>query len=219
MRKYINLLFIVLIIVGFTAGCTPSSNKDKIEFNKSAVAWYDDILKSISRGELEKADKKYLSLRSEHTNSSLIAPAMLILALAHMDNDEYLLADFYLGEYIKRYGNGPKGLYAKFLKIKAKFLSIRDINKDQKMVMSALSDAKIFYNTYKNSKYAPLVQTMIVRLEMSQYLLNEDIASLYDRIHKPTAAKLYRDKNKKFIYSPAQIKAPKNGFISAINPF
>ncbi len=218
MRKYINLLFVVLIIVGFTTGCT-SNSKDKIEFNKSAVAWYDDILKSISRGELEKADKKYLSLRSEHTNSRLIAPAMIILAMAHMDKEEYLLADFYLGEYIKRYGNGPKGLYAKFLRIKAKFLSIRDINKDQKMVMSALSDAKIFYNTYKNTQYAPLVQTMIVRLEMSQYLLNEDIASLYDRIHKPKAAKLYRDKNKKFIYSSTQIKAPKNGFISAINPF
>jgi len=61
-----------------------------------------------------------------------------------------------------------------------------------------------------------LVNTMRVRLQMSQYLLNENIASLYDRTGKKEAAKLYRAKNKNSVVEMTDIKAPKKGIVGQV---
>jgi outer membrane protein assembly factor BamD len=199
-------------------GCFGMGEK-KQEYNKSAQGWYDAIRSSIAHGDLEKADKEYLSLRSEHINSSLLPTSMLALAQAHMAEEEYLLADYYLDEFLKKYARGSWAEYARFLKLKASFLGIRDINKDQKLVADTLAKCKSFYASHRSSRYAPLVQTMIVRLEMAQYLLNADIARLYDRVGKAEAAKIYREKNTRFTFKPEQIEGPAGGFLSSLNPF
>jgi len=49
--------------------------------------------------------------------------------------------------------------------------------------------------TYPQGEFTPMVHTMEVRLQMTQFLLNEKIASLYDRRGKPKAAEIYRKKN------------------------
>ena len=49
---------------------------------------------------------------------------MLILVNAHIDEEEYVLANFYLDEYIKRFGLSKDIDYARYLKIKSKFLRI-----------------------------------------------------------------------------------------------
>ncbi len=214
-------VFAVLVIVALSSiqlSAWGWGKKDP-DYNKSPEKWYNDIRKSLSHDELEKADKQFLSLRSEHMDSAYIPAVEMILAQAHLGAEEYLLAAYYLDEYLKKYGRGARGEYARYLKIKAAFLGIKDINKDQKLVIATLKQAKSFYASHRGSRYAPLVQTMIVRLEMAQYLLNEDIASLYDRIGKEPGAKLYREKNKKFIYKEDQIEPPKGGFLSKINPF
>jgi len=187
----------------------------KVEYGKSAQEWYDAIQRSLARNDLEKADKQYLSLRSEHTGSALLGTTMLALAQAHMAEGEYLLARYYLDEYLKRYG----GEYARFLKIKAAFYQIKDLNKDQKQVATALGECRAFLAGHGGSRYAPLVRTMQTRLQMAQYLLNEDIASLYEKIGKPEAAKQYRQKNSGFSYKPDQIQDPAGGFLSSLNPF
>jgi outer membrane protein assembly factor BamD len=192
---------------------------EKQEYGKSAQAWYDAIQSSIAHDELEKADKQYLSLRSEHMDSALLPTAMLALAQAHMADEEYLLANYYLDEFLKKYARGAWAEYARFLKLKASFLGIHDINKDQKLVSDTLAKCKSFYASHRGSRYAPLVQTMIVRLEMAQYLLNADIAHLYDRIGKAEAAKIYRQKNTHFTFKPDQIEGPAGGFLSSLNPF
>lgn len=197
-------------------GCM-SDSTEKRSFDKSPVSWYDAIKKSISHGELEKADKEYLSLRSEHTNSSLIPTAMLALGFAHMDKGEYLLADFYFEEYLKR--GGPLREYASFMRLKASFLGIGDIDKDQKLILKTLDMAKSFYSSHPSGRYAPLAKTIIVRLEMAQYLLNEDIAELYERVDKPKAAKIYREKNSHLIYKKEQIQKGSGSILSSINPF
>jgi len=200
------------------SGCFGGSKPEK-EYNKSAQGWYDAIERSIAGNDLEKADKQFLSLRSEHMGSTLLPTAMLALAQAHMANEEYLLAGYYLDEYLKRYGGGARGDYARFLKLKAAFYGIHDINKDQKLVADTLQKCQAFVASHGGSRYAPLVRTMIVRLQMAQYLLNADIARLYDKIGKPEGAKIYREKNKKFIYKPEQIDNPEGGFLSSLNPF
>lgn len=222
MYKLISILLAILVsgcgVESIKTGIDSIAGKQEKAYNKSAQKWYDEIGIELSRGTLEKADKKYLSLRSEHTTSSLVPSSMLLLAEAHMANQEYLLANYYLDEYLK-ISSGAKADYANFLRIKSAFLGIKDINKDQKLVMDTLVKAKNFYALHKNSQYSPLIQTIIVRLEMAQYLLNDSIASLYERIGKGEAAKIYREKNRNFTYSKEQITEPKNGFASKLNPF
>jgi len=199
------------------SGCFGS--QEEKSYGKTAQGWYDAIQKSIRHKELEKADKQYLSLRSEHRESVLLPTTMLALAQAHMANEEYLLANYYLDEFLKKYALGGWAEYARFLKLKASFLGIHDINKDQKLVADTLARCRSFYASYRGSRYAPLVQTMIVRLQMAQYLLDADIAHLYERIGKTKAAEIYRGKAGKFIYKPEQIEDPAGGFLSTLNPF
>ncbi len=159
---YKKSVFTVILLL-LVNGCGVSGMKENFDsivgkeekpYNKSAQKWYDEIGRDLSHGELEKADKKYLSLRSEHMSSLLIPISMIVLAQAHMAEQEYLLANYYLDEYIK-ITNGSNSEYASFLKIKASFLGIKDINKDQKLVMDTLTKAKSFYALHKSSQYGP----------------------------------------------------------------
>jgi len=61
-----------------------------------------------------------------------------------------------------------------------------------------------------------LAETIKVRLHMAEYLLNEDIANLYERIGKYGASKIYRDKNRNSVLNLTDIKPPKEGFLDKI---
>lgn len=185
----IAALFLALFII---TGC--STKKEKVVYNKPALYWYEQIIKSIKNADLEKADDMYTSLSSEHIASPLLPEAMIILSQAHMDEEEYLLASFYLDEYIKRYGNEQKSEYARFMKIKANFESFPNPNRNQQLLLDTIAQTKEFIAKYPTSQYRPMVETMLVKLRLGNYYLNENIASLYERIDKPEAAKVYKEK-------------------------
>ena len=211
-KKSILAVMVMAIVLG---GC--STPKDEVtEFNKPALYWYKKIAASISDGNMDKADAYYISLKSEHTRSPLMPTAILMLAHAHMNEEEYLLANYYLDEYNKRFGDPKSREYIDFMKLKASFLGIKDVYKDQKLIMDSVTQARTYLARYPGSEYTPLVNTILVRLLMSQYLLNENIASLYDRIGKPEAAKLYREKNSDSALEMSDITPPKKGIIGKI---
>ncbi|MCF6243955.1 MAG: outer membrane protein assembly factor BamD [Sulfurovum sp.] len=196
-------------------GCAGSSENVK-EFNKPAVYWYKQIAKSIASGSMDKADAFYISLKSEHMRSPQMPTAIMLLAHAHMNNEKYLLSNYYLDEYNKRYGENQNREYIEFMKLKASFLGIKDVYKDQKLIMDSIEKSNTFSYRYPGSMYGPMVNTMLIRLHMSQYLLNENIAALYDRTGKPAAAKIYRDKNKGSLVRSSDITAPKQGIIGKV---
>jgi len=203
-----------MVLAFFIAGC---GSKDEVsEFNKPALYWYKQIGKSISHGNMDKADAYYISLKSEHIRSPLMTTAIMMLAHAHMNKEEYLLANYYLDEYNKRYGDEWSREYTDFMKLKASFLGVNDVYKDQKLIMDSIEDANVYLMRYPGSVYTPLVKTLLTRLHMSQYLLNENIAALYERTGKPEAAKIYREKNKGSVIDLADIKAPEKGIIGEI---
>ena len=206
----LGLLFAFLF-----AGCAKDT-KNVEEFNKPALYWYKNIQKSIIRDNMDKADSYYVSLKSEHMHSPLMKTAMMMLAHAHIDKEEYLLANYYLDEYNKRYAESDNRDYIDFMKLKASFLGIKDVYKDQKLIMDTLSKAKTYIYRYPGSTYAPLVNTLLIRLHMSQYLLNENIAALYDRTGKSNAAKIYREKNNDSLVKMKDITAPKQGLIGKV---
>lgn len=193
MKKY-SFLFIVAIIL-FLNGC--SSKNEISEYNKPAIYWYGKIIKSLSHDDLDKADEYFTSLESEHIGSPLIKEAMLILAKAHMDSEEYLMANFYLNEYIKRYGNEKTKEFAEYLKIKSKFLSFKNINRDQELLKESIKKAEAFKVKYENSEFVPLTDTILTKLYMAQYVLNKNIMELYIRRDKPKAAKIYKKRLEK----------------------
>jgi len=210
----IKKILLVAFVLALFNGCSITTTKS--EFNKTALSWYIKITDSITSKELDKADEYYLSMRSEHTKSKLLKTTIMILAHAHMDAEEYLMANYYFGEYNKRFAIGDRREYAEFMKLKAAFLGIKDTNKDQKLMMDTITNANKFLYTYPFSKYSPLVNTVITRLKMSQILLNENVASLYDRIGKKEAAKKYRAKNMSSPIKASDISKPDTNILTSI---
>jgi len=216
MNRIMNVkqTLLVLMFATLFLGC---SGKDTVkEYDQPALYWYQALVKEVASSNLDKADNYYISLRSEHMRSPLLPTATMILAQAHMEDQAYIMADYYLDEYLKKYASGEKVEQANFLKIKAAFLGIKDINKDQKLMIDTLNEVERFVKAYPGSSYLPVVQTLKVRLNMAQYMLNENIASLYSRIGKDEAAALYRDKNANSPLNIADIKAPEVGFVDSV---
>jgi len=185
----IKIMFLILIALIFFNGCS----KELDEYNKPAVYWYSKIIESISDGNLEKADDYYSSLQGEHIGSPLLPEATMILAIAHMHFEEYLLSEHFLNEYMKRYANPNEKEFADFMKIKSKYMALPNPRRDQVLINESIKDAELFKQTYPNSMYFHIVDTMLTNLHMAEAALNETIADLYDRIDKPKSAVYYRN--------------------------
>ena len=188
MKLQTNFLLGILALFIFFSGCS----KDIQEYNKPAVYWYAKIVKSISNGSIDRADNYYSSLQSEHVGSPLLPEATMILAIAHMHYEEYLLTEHFLNEYIKRYANPNEKEFAEFLKIKAKYMALPNPRRDQALISEAINEAKKFRLNYPNSMYNDILDTMMTNLYMADAALNETIADLYDRLDKPKSAAYYR---------------------------
>ena len=184
-RRYIAFFVGMVLLFG---GCA----KDLEEYNKPAVYWYGKIIKSVSDGDVDKADNYYASLQSEHMGSPVLPEATMILAIAHMYYEEYLLTEHFLNEYIKRYANSNEKEFAEFLRIKAKYMALPNPRRDQALIGEAIVEAEKFKRNYPNSMYYPIVDTMATNLYMAEAALHESIADLYDRIDKPKSAAYYR---------------------------
>ncbi len=185
---------LVAIFLFLVTGC---SNKDKVAiYNKPAIFWYEKITKEIKNQDLEKADDYFTSLSSEHVESPLLPTSMLILANAHIEQEEYILANFYLDEYIKRYGDMKNSQYAKFLKIKANFESFSNPNRNQQLIIDTIKSTKDYLLEYPDSQYNPMVKTILTKLELANLEMTQEIAGLYKRIDKPKASKIYEKRVK-----------------------
>lgn len=179
--------------IAFLLLLTGCSDKEVSEYNRPAAYWYEKMIEAVSNGYLEKADNYYSSLQSEHVGSPLLVEATLILAISHMQYEEYLLSEHFLNEYIKRYASPKEREYAEFLKIKAKYLALPNPRRDQGLIQEAIQEAQQFNQNYPQSIYGPVVDTVLLRLYLAEAALNETIASLYDRLDKPTGAVYYRN--------------------------
>ena len=201
---------LLLLIVG-------CSSKNEAEYNKSDIYWYQKMIYYISVDDLDKADEYYTSLQSEHFASPLLKEATLLMAQAHMDSDEYLMAKYYLDEYKKRYGDEQTLPFIEYLKIKASFLAFKSINRDQKLLKDTIKEAVAYKQKYPKAKYIPLVDTILTKLYLAQYVLDREIASLYKRRGKEKAAKIYEERYKNFWLKKDEIDIPKSWYDYLIN--
>ena len=203
--KMKNLLLIACAAFVFTA----CSSKEEQEYNKPAIYWYNKMLKEIASNDLDKADDTYTSLESEHRNTPYVPTAMLVLVNAHIDEEEYALANFYLDEYIKRFGLSKDIDYARYLKIKANFLGFKYQFRDQQLIEETLKEVESFKTKYPSSPYMPLVDTINSRLYMGKASMDKEIAELYERKDKEMGARFYEQKVKESWVNPAEIEPVK----------
>ena len=187
LKSYLSVSIFIIFVL-FT-GCS----KEIDEYNKPAMYWYSKMIENISNGDIDRADEYYASLQGEHISSPLLPQATMILAIAHMYHEEYLLSEHFLDEYIKRYATSNEKEEADFLKIKAKYMALPNPRRDQALIAEAIKSGEEFKKNYPNSMYLEIVETILTRLYLAQAVLNETISALYDRIDKPKAAEYYRN--------------------------
>jgi outer membrane protein assembly factor BamD len=200
--KITTLLLIVLL--SFSA-C--SSKKEIQEYNKPAMYWYNKMINQIAKYNLDDADDTYISLESEHKNSPLVPTALMLLAQAHMDEEEYQMANFYFDEYIRKYAYSKNIDYIRYLKIKANFMAFKNQFREQELVTKTTKEIEKFMINFPRSPYIHLVQTMYARLYMSKALFDNEIAELYERTGKPKAAAFYKKRVEENWIQPKDIAA------------
>lgn len=187
MRFQLAVLFGILL---FLVGCA----KSDAEYNKPAIYWYQGIIKEIRFGNLEAADNLYSSLQGEHINSPLLPEAMLILGQAHMNDEEYILAEYYFDEYLKRYGTIENADYIGFLKIQSHYYAFKNYSKDQDFILDTIQNINDYIVKYPDSRYTPYVGYMQVKFVLGQNELNKAIANVYKKDDKEEALKLYLER-------------------------
>lgn len=201
-----NIVNVVLLgcLTMFMVSCSSKQDGNE-EYNQPALYWYNKMIKQVSTGYIDEADDTYLSLQSEHKNSPLLATSMQIMAKAHISEEEYELANYYLDEYIKRFALSKNIDYIRYLKIKANYLSFQYQNREQELINSTIKEIETFLEKYPTSSYVPLVETINGRLSMSKASMDQEIAALYTRVGKPIAAELYNEKVKQNWVEPTEI--------------
>jgi len=167
------------------------------EYNKPAVYWYNKMIKQISSYQLDKADDTYTSLESEHRNSPLLPSALMIIGNAHMEDEEYAMANYYFDDYLKKFGLKGDVDYIRFLKIKSNFLAFKNQFREQDLLAKTLKDTDVFIKKYPKSEYIYLVHTIKSRLLMAKAVFDKEISELYYRVDKPKAQKYYEAKAQK----------------------
>ena len=211
-----HLIILITTLYLFSGCANKLMQKEEELFNKPAAFWYKEIIKTVKIGDLDKADEAYTSLSSEHVTSPLLKEALLILAIAHKKHEEYVMSNFYIDEYTKRFAKSRNIEYLKYLKIESNFQSFKKVNRDQKLLLDTIADANNYIKKFPTSPYNPLVNTMLTRLYLTEHLLNKNIAALYEKTGKTKAAKIYEDKINNSWLKNTDAIAAKRGFFSSI---
>ncbi len=186
-KKILNLVLITSLAYIFT-GCT--NTKDE-EYNKPAIYWYNKMIKQIANYQIDDADDTFTSLESEHRNSPLLPSAMMIIAVTHMEEEEYAMANYYFDEYLKKYSLKQNADYIRYLKIKTNFLAFKNQFREQELLGKTIADTDNFIAEYPTSEYIYLVKTIKSRLLMSKAVFDKEISELYERVEKPKAQEFY----------------------------
>ncbi|MSN97166.1 outer membrane protein assembly factor BamD [Campylobacter sp. FMV-PI01] len=200
-HKIMSAILVAMIL----SGCSSKSNK---AYNLPPNVWYDKIMKDIKSNDLKAADSKYAQFSSEHIASPLLENTLLILAIAHMQEDDYILANSFLNEYIRKFGTRDKIEYAQFLKIKANYDSFKQPNRNQNLMQNSIIEINNFLIQYPKTQYRPLLETMLIKFKLALYHLNEDIANLYERTNRDISAEIYRKKLENSSLSDANLVPP-----------
>ncbi len=211
MKKHILWVFCVGI---FLAACSAKDSEEL--YNLNATQWYKQIIKDLQDKDLQKADTHYSGMASEHVADALLETTLIILAQAHMDEEEYELAEFYLDEYNKKFGSSRNVDYIRYLKIKAKFDAFGLPNRNQALMLKSQKEIDAFLKDYPYTQYEPLVQTMLTKFNLAVFYLNDTISDLYKRTGREESYGIYEQRLKESEFFDKSIIKPELPWYRAV---
>lgn len=202
LARFLSIAFLSFLFIS----CSTSVE----EMNKPALFWYERMIIAITDGDLERADNFFNSLQSEHISSPLIQEALILLAKAHMEKNEHLLAGFFASEYKTRYSNVNNVDYIAFLGIETNYYAFGNYAKDQGFINSNISNISGFVLLNKNNKYLPYIRHILTAFRLSQLEINKGVIGIYNMKDKEEAVKIYQQKNEELgvndiEYTPSNI--------------
>ena len=122
-----------------------------------------------------------------------------------MQNKEYILANFYLQEALSIDSNDE---FAKFLLIKNQFLAALENQRDVNYMQKALKALELNRNLVYSDDYVILANSMLTRVKLDMLYKNREIGSLYQKLNKTNAAKLYLERAKELGIDSKEIYKP-----------
>ncbi len=195
---------IYLLLFLFLAGCANNQTVHKKD-SLSHYLKYTLIYKAIRQNNLDKADDLYIDLKNSSEEKNRIFDAASNLAIAHMKNKEYILANFYIQQMLQEDSSNE---FARYLLNKNQFLAAKLNANNQKYMENALKAMESNINLLTESDYLLLAQSMYKRITFNSAWSNKEIGRLYKRMNKEKAYKLYKSKIEKMgldinsIYKP-----------------
>lgn len=201
-----------LVLLWLLVGCSGKSTS----FNQPAEHWYNEMIGQIAMGNLDQAGDHHTSLIGEHPRSSLIGEATVMMALAHMDREEYLLANFYFDEYIRRFGTAAEQDRMQFFKLLSDYRGLARAGRDQQLILDSLERTGAFLEQQPDSLLVPYAATLQAQLLLGRSYMDGEIADLYDRLNKPDAATWYRERSRNDLKSQGEVIPPKSGFVRGL---
>lgn len=186
MRKFLSFIFVVV----FIAGC--SSKADGL-YNLPPEEWYTQITQDLKSADYDAAKNHYTQFASEHIASPLLEPTLMILAMENARDNNYIDANMYLDEYIRKFGTRDKIEHAEFLKIKANYDSFQNANRNQNLMENSIIAINNFLVQYPKTEYRPLLETMLIKFKLAVYYLHENIVKLYTQTGRHESAAIYQN--------------------------
>lgn len=187
MRKILSIAFLAWL---FGACSVPVE-----EFNQPATFWYERIIQSLANGNLERADGYFNALQGEHLASPLIADALLMLANAHMENNEHLLAGYFINEYKTRFSTTKNIAFVSFWEVKANYYAFSNYSKDQGFINDNINEISQFITLNSENKYMPYISHILTSFKLARFEMNESIMRIYRHKDKDLAIEKYQKDN------------------------
>ena len=162
---------------------------------------------------LDLEDEKFASVQTSNSDDKTLPQLTLNLAQKHIDAHEYILAQYYVKEYLRNYSADGQLDKAWFLGIQCLFLKYKISESQEALFREILRVGHDFENTFSESIYKEEVHTIRNQAIVIQSNRNNDIANYYEKIGKPKAAAFYRAKNSTYgteVLSITRVKEEKS---------
>ena len=189
--KKINILLIVILTITINS-CANNSNLSK-ENNNSIILGNNSLDNYIKEDSLDSADEAYITLKEEDINQNILKESAKKLALAHMQKQEYILANFYIQEAIS---NDESDDSLKLLLVKNQYLAALHNSTDMSYLKKALRALEENINLVVNNDDRVKADKMLKEVRELMAKKNAKIANYYKLKRKDKAYELYNDKVK-----------------------
>ena len=202
MKKLSTITLFSLILLG----CASNNNSvAQSSTNSNYQSSTSKIYNNIKSRNLDDADSAYIDLKTNSESPTTLSSVAKTLAIVHMQNQEYILANFYLQQALQVDGSDE---FTKFLLSKNQFLSALKNQRDQSYRDRALKALEVDRNLVADEDYSLLANSMLTRVKLDTAWNNKEIGNTYKRLNKQEASQIYENRIKSLGFDINDIYKP-----------